>query len=81
MSRLPAPENPVLDTKSTPLAWDSLDEKAGSPVSDNPQKESKGTVLISSVNKNEPIVTRRELWAYYRELSTYYEPTGFLTIR
>jgi hypothetical protein len=70
MSRLPAPENAVLDTKSTPLVQDSLDYKAGSPVSDESQKKSKGTVLISSVNKNEPIVTRRELWAYYCELST-----------
>jgi hypothetical protein len=66
MSRLPAPEHPVLDTKSPPLVQDGLDYKAGSPVSDDSPKKSKGTILISSVNKNEPIVTRRELWAYYR---------------
>jgi hypothetical protein len=69
MSRLPALENPVLDTKSTPLVQDSLDYKVGSPVSDDSPNKPKGTILISSVNKNEPIVTRRELWAYYCELS------------
>ncbi|KAJ7053985.1 vacuole effluxer Atg22 like-domain-containing protein [Mycena amicta] len=61
MSRLPAPENPVLDAE---------------PVHDLPDdyKESKEVVtppvgqrslFVSSITKNEPAVTRRELWSYY----------------
>jgi len=65
MSRLPAPQNPVLDVQPAPLVQNSLDNKSDSPRSDELLKKSKGTVLISSVNENEPIVTRRELWAYY----------------
>ncbi|KAF7984748.1 hypothetical protein HWV62_11701 [Athelia sp. TMB] len=65
MSRLPAPENPVLiHDEAGPLpASSDLDYKDGS-AADLPKK-SKGIVLISSISENEPIVTRRELWAYY----------------
>jgi hypothetical protein len=65
MSRLPVPQKLVVDTNPAPLVQDSLYYKPDSPVSDDTPKKSKGTILISSVNKNEPIVTRRELWAYY----------------
>ena len=27
------------------------------------------SLFVSSINKDEPIVTRRELWSYYRQLS------------
>lgn len=72
MSRLPAPENPLPDTEPHPLIQSSLDSK--SVASDERPKKSKGTVLISSISKDEPIVTRRELWSYYRELC----PTKYL---
>lgn len=34
-----------------------------------PPKINKSTMLIAAVEENEPVVTRRELWSYYRALS------------
>lgn len=70
MSQLPPPQNPVVhdSTEPAPLIQD-VDYDSVSPVSDDSSKKSKATVLISSINKNEPIVTRRELWAYYCEFT------------
>ncbi|KZP21589.1 MFS general substrate transporter [Athelia psychrophila] len=65
MSRLPAPENPVLDHDHVEPAHSKLDYKEGDGSADSIPKKSKGVVLISSVGANEPIVTRRELWSYY----------------
>lgn len=68
MSRQIAPENPIPDVEPVPLVQDSLDYKPGSPTSDeSPKASGKGTVLISSLSKDEPVVTRKELWSYYRE--------------
>ncbi|TFK43968.1 autophagy-related protein 22-like protein [Crucibulum laeve] len=75
MSRLPAPENPVANTISAPAALDEdakdfveavtkVDSKTSSLDQDD-VAQSKGHTFVSSINKNEPIVTRRELWSYY----------------
>lgn len=66
MSRLPAPENPVLNSEPALLVQSSLDSKSIASE-DRPRKSGKGTVLISSLSKDEPIVTRKELWSYYCE--------------
>lgn len=65
MSRLPAPENPIVDHDHVDPAHSNLDYKDGDGSADSIPKKSKGMVLISSIGANEPIVTRRELWAYY----------------
>lgn len=41
--------------------------KNGNVASDSiPSKIDTSTVLIAAVEENEPVVTRRELWSYYR---------------
>jgi hypothetical protein len=62
MSRFPAPEKPVeegsleiAEEKIDPVASGSFD---GPPKVHNP-------LFVSSINANEPVVTRRELWSYY----------------
>ncbi|EGO02289.1 hypothetical protein SERLA73DRAFT_50012 [Serpula lacrymans var. lacrymans S7.3] len=66
MSKIPAPENPVPHADLADV--DYVDDKLGSDASQAdvalPQGRKKH-VFISSINKDEPIVTRRELWSYY----------------
>ncbi|KAJ7886758.1 autophagy-related protein 22-like protein [Mycena leptocephala] len=67
MSRLPAPENPVLDAE--PVAEsrhsDEYKDKGSSDQPSTPPVASKHPLFVSSIGKNEPAVTRRELWSYY----------------
>jgi hypothetical protein len=61
MSRFPAPEKPV-EEGSFQIAEERIDPASGSfdgaPKVHNP-------LFVSSINANEPVVTRRELWSYY----------------
>ncbi|TRM67466.1 autophagy-related protein 22-like protein [Schizophyllum amplum] len=58
MSRLPAPENPKPDAAITSVDEAVLDSKsdASRPI---------GVHFVSTISKDEPVVTRRELWSYY----------------
>ncbi|KAF5371301.1 hypothetical protein D9758_004260 [Tetrapyrgos nigripes] len=68
MSRLPAPENPVAvpevlsesDSKSS-----SIEVEQNRPANAKRRNRSKGISFVSSISKNEPVVTRKELWSYY----------------
>ncbi|TDL30023.1 MFS general substrate transporter [Rickenella mellea] len=53
-----APVNPP--EKSHPL---EVPQKTTRPVDDS--KDISSTTLVSSIGKDEPVVTRRELWSYY----------------
>jgi hypothetical protein len=76
MSRPPPPENPIAPIQSTPArnkdddpndfvdVVHTLDSK-GSLDGSIPRKGS-APAFVSSISKDEPIVTRRELWSYYR---------------
>ena len=68
MPRVPAPENSLPDIESLPLAVQSSPDSESVASKDKHQIQPKGTILISSVGKDEPIVTRKELWSYYREM-------------
>jgi hypothetical protein len=35
--------------------------------SDELSEQDANQIVISSINKDEPVVTRKELWSYYRE--------------
>lgn len=57
MSKQPSPEGPaVLITDVESLGNEGDIGRTGSPP-------------IASINKNEPVVTRKELWSYYRTSS------------
>lgn len=78
MSRLPAPENPVVNG---PVLHTSSDydfghasdavyyaDSKGDLNSDSHipvKRRRKAPLLVSSISKDEPIVSRRELWSYY----------------
>ena len=32
-------------------------------------------LFVSSISQSEPIVTRRELWSYYRQWSSFFPPS------
>jgi len=77
MSRLPAPENnPV----NAPEALSQADSKSSSIDVEEARRinqpelrnRSKGISFVSSITKNEPVVTRRELWSYYRALHGHF---------
>ncbi|KAJ7581388.1 autophagy-related protein 22-like protein [Mycena floridula] len=60
MSRLPAPENPtVAAIESSGLKKDHSDSELAV------RKPGSAPAFISSISKDEPLVTRRELWSYY----------------
>ncbi|KAJ3923922.1 autophagy-related protein 22-like protein [Lentinula edodes] len=60
MSRLPAPENPgVVEGDEDPSKSSSLE------IQQPELQKRKGITFVSSISKDEPEVTRRELWAYY----------------
>ncbi|KII94730.1 hypothetical protein PLICRDRAFT_33542 [Plicaturopsis crispa FD-325 SS-3] len=69
MSRLPAPDNPIPASEDAALEPGKLitDDKhdSGSLVYDEGPRTGKKNIMISSVSKDEPVVTRRELWSYY----------------
>lgn len=75
MSRPPPPENPIAPVQPA-LARDTKDhddfidvvhtlDSKGSSNASIPHKRS-GPAFVSSISKDEPIVTRKELWSYYR---------------
>ncbi|OJA11645.1 hypothetical protein AZE42_11654 [Rhizopogon vesiculosus] len=59
MSMSPLPENLVLSSEPSDMK-EVVDTK-----SDDPSDQDGNQNVISSINKNEPLVTRRELWSYY----------------
>jgi hypothetical protein len=85
MSRPPPPENPIAPVQSARVREgdDDVDDLTdvvhtldmsgnfGGSISHKGSAPSSG--FVSSISKNEPIVTRRELWSYYRtsRCSTY----------
>lgn len=74
MSRPPPPENPIAPVQPALAREDDHDDfvdvirTLDSKGSSNGSIPRKGTapVFVSSINKDEPIVTRKELWSYYR---------------
>lgn len=76
MSRQPIPENPVLDEQPVlSLADDhekrSIDKRSSVEANVVPARKSKGHTFISSISKDEPLVTRKELWSYYRVYASH----------
>jgi len=69
MSVSPPPDNLVLSTGPGDMKQ-VVDTK-----SDYPSGQDGDQIVISSINKNEPLVTRRELWSYYR--ACMYTPIFF----
>ncbi|KAH8834396.1 MFS general substrate transporter [Flagelloscypha sp. PMI_526] len=63
MSRNPAPEPPI--APSAPL--DSKVSEESEIPAEIPEviKKSKAPAFVSTISKDEPLVTRRELWSYY----------------
>lgn len=44
----------------------TIDDHIISETKDSASSEDRPMVFVSSIMKDEPIVTRRELWSYYR---------------
>ncbi|KAG5641511.1 hypothetical protein DXG03_004840 [Asterophora parasitica] len=65
MSQNPTFQIPELAAE--PVAGKDTDDSGGSSIEDSSRLKSSSPAFVSSINANEPIVTRRELWAYYRE--------------
>lgn len=62
MSISPPPENlPVVLNADTTDMKQVVDIK-----SDDPSDQDENQLAISSIGDDEPLVTRRELWSYYR---------------
>lgn len=59
MSLISPPEYPVCCEKST-------DVKADGDFPSDPDKVDQSTVLIAALQEDEPVVTKKELWSYYR---------------
>ncbi len=55
-----------VDVASSLEGKGSLEETAG--VASPGIRRRKGIAFVSSISKDEPVVTRRELWSYYRTL-------------
>ena len=62
MAKQPVPEHPVTVLVEDGDSKVIVDDSRSSPVEGPP---------IAAINKNEPIVTRRELWSYYCTSSSY----------
>ncbi|KAL1702447.1 autophagy-related protein 22-like protein, partial [Schizophyllum commune] len=60
MSKQPAPENPKPEATVTAVVDEVTDSKSESDVS-----RPGGIHFVSTISKDEPVVTRRELWSYY----------------
>lgn len=66
MSRLPAPENPVVHLDpAVELPEDRKHNSEELVLTPPSVKPSVAPIFNSSINKDEPIVNRRELWSYY----------------
>ena len=73
---------PVTQVIDSPEAYDgasgdgktsSVEIVAGSNQNDTDLQRRKGGIgFVSSISKNEPVVSRRELWSYYRGSVLYY---------
>ncbi len=68
MSRLPALENSVPEPAL--IADDTRDDSKQSVEGYDVKRNI--PIFVSSIRKDEPIVTRRELWSYYR-MPDFYE--------
>ena len=72
---LASPQHPVHSEGST-----EVKETNDAPL-DSLDKIDKSPVLIATVQKDEPVVSRKELWSYYRGLSPpQFHPCPLLTI-
>ena len=60
MSKQPAPENPKPEATVTAVVDEAVDSKSDLDASRNG-----GIHFVSTISKDEPVVTRRELWSYY----------------
>ncbi|KAF8076850.1 autophagy-related protein 22-like protein [Lyophyllum atratum] len=61
MSRTLPPEIPPAELVHVP----EKDSDSGGSIDGSPKAETSSPVFVSSINKHEPVVTRRELWSYY----------------
>jgi hypothetical protein len=75
MAKQLPPENPLPPTTDNDLIGSDddtkLDKNISTPAVVYNRKRS-GPAFVSSISKNEPVVTRRELWSYYRMLFSCY---------
>lgn len=53
--------------KSKRDSLEPTDDLGATVFTDSVAIQTKGPTFVSSITKNEPIVSRRELWAYYSE--------------
>ena len=74
MSKQPPPENPPVPVLADEALEDRLKEVGGY------EHGGSSVVPIAKVERNEPIVTRKELWAYYCGRSIFLRRGGPLTI-
>ncbi|CAK5263510.1 unnamed protein product [Mycena citricolor] len=65
MSRLPQPVFPVANVVPTPGDEDTKDPKDPENTAADLLTVGKRPLFVSSMSKDEPVVTRRELWSYY----------------
>ncbi|KAG7097537.1 hypothetical protein E1B28_004876 [Marasmius oreades] len=72
MSKLPAPDIPIVTLgvqetiASVGMEHDQKTIAKGEDVDEKQDtREHQGVTLVSSINDDEPVVTRRELWSYY----------------
>lgn len=65
MSRLPTVQDPIGVVEPLSLYDSKQDQKQIENLDFDSHLEQ--PTFISSISKDEPIVTRRELWSYYRE--------------
>jgi len=78
MSSMPSPVTPqVSRNRGTNFNQTAAFEEVSVAIADRPDTKTvdysggdgKAPVFVSSIRKDEPIVTRRELWSYYRQSS------------
>jgi hypothetical protein len=78
MSGTSATSLPVLSKDSDRELELTLSEKSKEAsteierTEDNVGKRSKGPTFVSSITKDEPVVTRKELWSYYCAFTSLY---------
>lgn len=71
MSRLPAPEIFSAPADTIPAEIESQSKSSSIEIQQPELQKRKGITFISSVTKDEPIVTKKELWSYYRMLQHF----------
>ncbi|KAJ3724838.1 autophagy-related protein 22-like protein [Lentinula raphanica] len=62
MSRLPAPENPVAPADTVDDGDEDQSKTSSLEIQQPELQKRKGVTFVSSISKDEPEVTRRELW-------------------